>query len=100
MADTAGFDIGSVVARVKADLSNFQQGMAQAKDEATSLGEHMGGVAEKIRSFAEQASIFVGLQTVAFGELGKQAIDVASNFEQTQTSFGTLLGSEEKAAQL
>lgn len=94
------FDIGAVVAHIKADLSNFTAGIEEAKSEANSLGENIGNVAGNIRSFAEQAGLFVGAETAAFGLLAKQAIDVAANFEQTQTSFGTLLGSEQKAADL
>lgn len=94
------FDLGSVVAHIKADLSGFSAGIAQAKSEASSLGEHMQNIGEKMRGYSEQAAGFVAIQAVGFGELAKKAIEVASNFEQTQTSFGTLLGSEQKAADL
>lgn len=94
------FDVGAAIAHIQADLSNFTQGIGQAKEEAASLGENITGTMDSIRGFAEQAGIAVGIQAAGLGLMGKEMVDVAASFEQTQTSFGTLLGSEQKAADL
>lgn len=94
------FDVGSAIAHIKADLSEFTNNIGEAKSQAGSLGDSIGNVASSIRTFAEQASVFVGVEVAGLGLLGKQAVDVAAQFEQTQVSFGTILGSEDKAAKL
>lgn len=94
------FVVGSIQAKVTADLSQFQAGMEEAKAESGGLGNSIGGLKDNIASFADTAAIALAAVGLGIGDLVKQSLNVAANFEQTQTSFGTLLGSEQKAADL
>lgn len=96
------FEVGSVTAKVTADLTQFKAGMAEAKEEAGAggLGGAIGGLREGIASFADTAAIALAGVGLGIGEVLHEAVNTAAQFEQTQTSFGTLLGSEQKAADL
>lgn len=91
------FDAGSVIAHVKADVSDFKRGMGQARDEVeqTSAGvSNFGGVLK--------TALIAGGAIAAGGMilLGKSALEAAGNFEQTKISFEVMLGSAAKATKL
>lgn len=94
------FDLGSVVAHIKADLTDFKQGLSEAKNQADDFGNHASSIGSGIKDMTEKAALFTEVLAAGVAEVAKEVINVASNFEQTQTSFGTLLGSEQKAADL
>lgn len=93
------FDVGSAVAKIKADLSNFKQGMAEARAEADGLGNTMGRVGAGVADFGKQAAVFTGVVAGALGLAGKIGLDTAGKFEQYQIAFGTLLKSEKAASE-
>lgn len=90
------FDIGSVVAHIKADLSQFEQGLDEAKSQANSFGSNLQNVAANVRSFAQEASIFVGVQALAFGGAAKFAVDYAASLEQARIAYDAFTGSAVK----
>lgn len=94
------FDLGSVVAHIKADLTDFKAGLSEAKSQADDFGNKTSEVGTNIKDMTEKAALFTEVLAAGVAEVAKEMIGVASQFEQTQTSFGTLLGSEQKAADL
>lgn len=91
------FDVGSVVAHIKADVSNFKQGIQTAQDEVSGLSGKVVAAAGVIKT-----GLLVATAAAAAGlvVMGKSALDAAANFEQTKISFETMLGSAEKATKL
>lgn len=93
----AGFQLGSVVAKVTADISDFKKGMEQVRDEtaqASNKISQFGGVIK--------GALIAGSVAAAAGiaVLGRSALDAAADFEQTRIAFETMLGSEAKAQKL
>lgn len=88
------FDIGSVIAHVKADISGFTQGLNQAEKEANIFGSRIQGVANTIqKGFMIAGTAAAGAVVLA----GKKAIDYATEYEQQKIALITLLGDEGKA---
>lgn len=85
------YDIGSVVAKVKADTTEFQQGIKQV----TGGFEGLGGIATKL------GLVLGGVFAVKkIADFGKEILTQAGNFEQYLTGFEVLLDSMEKAKDL
>lgn len=101
-------EAGSVVAKFKADITDLKSGITQAKAQVSSLSGHFDSASNGIKSFfntaGTQAQAFTktlgivgAVAGTAFGVLGKMALDSASQFEQAEIGYTTLLGSAEKA---
>jgi len=93
------FDVGSVVAHVKADLTDFNNGMNQAKSQVNGFSSHLGNMGSAIADFGKQAAVFAGVVGAGLTVAGKMAIDYAGKYEQYQIAFTTLLKDEKKAAE-
>lgn len=93
------FDVGSVVAHIKADLTDFNNGMNEAKNKANGFASHLQGVGDSIAGFGKQAAIFTGVVAGGLGIAGKMALDYAGKYEQYQIAFTTLLKDEKKAGE-
>lgn len=91
------FDVGSVVAHVKADVTDFKNGINSAKEQVGGLGNTMNGVANTIKTGFLVASAAAAAGMVL---IGKSALQAAGDFEQTKIAFETMLGSTSKAAKL
>lgn len=93
----AGFEVGSVIARVKADITDFQKGIGKAKEETSNFQDRLAGLGNTIKNV-----LVVGAAAGAAGLvfIGKSALDAAANFEQTKIAFETMLGSAAKAGKL
>lgn len=91
------FEVGAVVAHVKADISDFQDGMKKTKGEL----DEVGGKAGSLGTFLK-VGLVAGATAAAAGivMLGKSALEAAGDFEQTKISFEVMLGSAEKATKL
>lgn len=92
------FEVGSVVAHIKADLTDFKQGINEAKKEASSFGSNMQSIGNGIADFGKQAAVFTGIVGAGLGLVSKMGLESAAKFEQYQIAYTTLLGSQEKAA--
>jgi tape measure domain-containing protein len=91
------FDAGSIVAHVKADLTDFKKGISTAKEEVGGFGDTVGKVGGAIRTGLIVAGTAAAAGMVV---LGKSALEAAGNFEQTKIAFETMLGSASKATKL
>lgn len=69
------FDLGAVVAHIKADLTGFNEGIASAKKSVNTLGDNVGRVTSNLKDFANQATLFTGVVAGAAGIFGKQSVD-------------------------
>lgn len=93
------FEVGSAIARIKADLSNFKQGMAEAKQEANGFGSTLANVGDGIANFGKQAAVLTGVVGAGLALAAKTGLDSAAKFEQYQIAYTTLLKDQKKAAE-
>lgn len=84
------FDLGSVVAHIKADVSDFQEKIKTAQGTMDDFAGNLRSAGTKLTAFA----------TVPIVGLGVAAVKSAADQEQLQVAFGTMLGSAEKAKTL
>ena len=85
------FEIGSAVAKIKADTSEFQQGLSQVTGKTEGLSGIMGKLGIAI------SAAFVVKKVIDFG---KAILDASGTFEQFRIAFDTMLGSAEKGGKL
>lgn len=91
------FEVGSVIAHVKADLTDFNNGLNQAKHNANGFSSHLSGLGDSIASFGKQAAVFTGVVAAGVGVVGKIGLNTAAEFERLETAFQTVTGSSEEA---
>jgi len=93
----AGFNVGSVVAHIKADVSDFQKGIKTVKNETGGLSSKLAAMGKVGVAAVATVGAAAGAAAVAFGTM---ALKQAAAFEQTKMAFSTLLGDGEKAKKL
>lgn len=91
------FDVGSVIAHVKADVTDFKKGINDAQEQVGGLGNTMNGIANTIKTGLVVAS---AAAAAGVAMIGKSALQAAADFEQTTISFEVMLGSASKAKKL
>lgn len=79
------FDLGSVVAHVKADITDFQQGMSKVQKDLTGLGQGLQAV-------GTQAAIFTGIVGAGVVLALKDASNEAAQFEKAMTTLDIIAG--------
>lgn len=94
------FDIGSVIAKVDADISGFKQGMAEAKSHLGGFKDGIASAADGVKSFAEGVSVASAVVAGGLALMAKSALNSAASFEQNRIAFETMLGSAEEARKL
>lgn len=82
---------------MKADLTDFNKGVDEAKHKANGLGTHLAGVGDSIANLGRQAAIFTGIVAGGLALVAKQGISAAAEFEQYDVAFNTLLKDRVKA---
>jgi len=88
------FDIGSVIAHIKSDITGFTNGLNEAEKQAGVFGSRIQGVASSIeKGFMIAGAAAAGAMVLA----GKKAIEYATEYEQQKIALVTLLGDEAKA---
>lgn len=89
------FELGSIVARIKSDTSDFKRGIGDAKREADGLGGRLG----KMSGVAKAAFAAAAAAAVAFGAVAiKKAVDAASTFETKMSNISTLISGDSTKA--
>ncbi len=90
------FELGAIIARVKADTSNFRQGMGEVRDGLGAVGSGMQ------RTVGYSQAVVGGIAAVGavLGAAGGFAIKSAAGIESTHAAFTTMLGDGEKAGAL
>lgn len=103
------FVAGSIIAKFKSDLSGLQKGIASAKGAVSGLtgtasnlqskfNSSFGSVTSAIGKFGKALGVVGGLVGgISLGALGRQAINTAKDFEQSEIAFTTLLKDRGKA---
>lgn len=76
------FDIGSVVAHIKADLTDFTSGINDAKQQMSGLQGGFNKAGEALASFGKQAAIFTGVVGAGIVLFGKQSLEAFSEAER------------------
>lgn len=81
------FDLGAVIAHIKADVSDFQKGIGNAQKSLSDFGKGIRDQGTKMTAFV----------TTPLVGLGLAAVKSAADMEQLEVSFSTMLGSADKA---
>lgn len=92
----AAFELGSIIARIKADTSDFKKGMDEARRDGGRFSGVLGAVATGAKVVAG-AAIAAG---VAIGGIGAFGVQSAAGLESTHAAFTTMLKDGAKASAL
>ncbi len=87
------FEVGSVVARIKADITDFEKGIDNAKDQANGFGDHLQKIGAGIADFGKQAAIFTSVVGVGFAFFAKSSIDAYNESEKVTAQLDAVLKS-------
>lgn len=94
------FDLGSIVAHIKAKTEGFQQAIGQVRDLTGHTGSMISGVAEFGKKVVKVGALAVTAFMGAASAAGFFAVKSAGDFQQARIAFETMLGSAEKAGKL
>lgn len=92
----AAFELGSIIARIKADTSDFKKGMDEARRDGGRFSGVLGAVATGAKVVAG-AAIAAG---AAIGAIGAFGVQSAAGLESTHAAFTTMLKDGAKASAL
>lgn len=92
----AAFELGSIIARIKADTTDFKKGMDEARRDGGRFNGTLGAIATGAKVVAG-AAIAAG---VAIGGIGIFGINSAAGLESTHAAFTTMLKDGAKASAL
>lgn len=91
------FDIGDVVAHIKADATGFTKTINDVRDRVSGVSNSFTNLGSSITGFAVKTSLAFGAAGIAATTF---AIRSAADVEMLRASFDTLLGSAEKGREL
>lgn len=81
------FDVGSVVAHIKADLTGFNEGMDKARGSVNNLGSTVTKVTAGFADFSKQAMILTGVVATGVVAFGKVSVDAYKEAEAAQAQL-------------
>ena len=79
------FDLGAVVAHIKADVSDFQSGIKKVTSQAN-------GFVDTMKSVGTQAAIFTGVAAAGIGVFLKDSSAAANEFNKAMTTLDIIAG--------
>lgn len=91
------FDIGSVIAHVTADITQFKTAMAEAQDIVGKVKKSVTGLGDQIVDFTKKTYLLAAAATTGFGAFLLSGAKMAGQLEAAEQGFVALLGSAEKA---
>lgn len=100
------FDLGSIVAHIKADVTGFKQGLSEAQKSLGGFKDNIASGAAAIQDFSAKANMVAGVAIAAVGFSLNKASEDAMEFEKAMISldiiaerFGASGKKAQKAAQ-
>lgn len=81
------FDVGSIVAELKADTTNFNKGIESAQEKTKSLGGTISKIGSSFAEFGKQAAVFSTIAGIGIGAFLKSSSDEANNFQKAMTTL-------------
>lgn len=91
------FQLGSVNAKIEADVGGFKKAMSEAEGSVDSLKKKFSRFGDSMKKIGKKWTLFATTPIVG---AGVAALKAAADFEQLEVAFETMLGSGEKAQQL
>ena len=86
------FEVGSVIARIKADVSDFQEGMKKAKSEVSAFQTGMSKVGDTITTIGKQAAVLTAVAGAGLTAFLKDSSEEANNFSRAMTTLDIIAG--------
>lgn len=86
------FSIGSIIAKIDADISGFQKGLDTAQKETNNFGNKLSNVGASIESFAQKASVISAIAGAGLALFFKESSEEASNFAKAMTTLDIIAG--------
>ena len=86
------FDAGAVVAHIKADLTDFKKGIAEAKQEATGFGGHLKQVGSGLADLGKQAAVVTAVVGGGLALFLRESSQEANNFTKAMTTLDIIAG--------
>lgn len=99
-----GASLGDLMVRIGADISGFSTAMknviGQMDDVADKVEESMAPIEDMGKRMAVAGAEMTAAITLPLEELGRQALETAAEFEQTEVAFSTFMGSAAAAKEM
>lgn len=86
------FDVGSIVAKITADISNFQAGMKQVSQSADSFGDKVKNLGDGLADMGRKMSIVSAVVGGGLTVFLKSASEEANNLERAMTTLDIISG--------
>ena len=85
-------DLGSIVAHLQLDISNFNNALNEARDEIQNTSTDMSGLESVGKSLQTVGAGLTAAVTVPVVAFGKSAVEATSTFNESMSKTGALMG--------